>query len=240
MRWLALASCMSRCACTSIARGRSAIDAVSIVGNRAVSSDDLEAKIATAPTPKPLGLFRASSSITASTTRRPRHERSRPRCARPRHAGRARGAPVASFARSISTRRRARGSVSARPLRQRIGDVSLAMKLDVPSLHVTLVTLPEETQRSLTLSSDPPHTQRRDRRAPRLRRHGRPDAVDGQRGRSTRRWLSSRTSTSRRASTRPARPHGLRSRCKSRTRSGRKWRTCSGCRRRAPRRTARG
>ena len=58
MNRLALALCTSTLACTSIPRGQSAVDAVSIVGNRHVDDDDVEAKLATAPTPKFMGLFR--------------------------------------------------------------------------------------------------------------------------------------------------------------------------------------
>src|SRR5204863_3478693 len=45
-------------ACSSIPPGRSSVDDVSIRGARKVNEDDIEEKIATAPTPKFLGLFR--------------------------------------------------------------------------------------------------------------------------------------------------------------------------------------
>ena len=43
--------------CASIPRGAAAVDAVSLEGNRALSSSDIEEKMATAPSPKFLGLF---------------------------------------------------------------------------------------------------------------------------------------------------------------------------------------
>lgn len=45
-------------ACTRIPRGRSAVDRVEVVGNEAIDEDDIKEKIATAETPKFLGLFR--------------------------------------------------------------------------------------------------------------------------------------------------------------------------------------
>jgi outer membrane protein insertion porin family/translocation and assembly module TamA len=49
---------MALCACSSIPKGRSAVDAVSVEGASAVDGSDVEEKIATAPSPKFLGLFR--------------------------------------------------------------------------------------------------------------------------------------------------------------------------------------
>src|SRR5947207_982251 len=45
-------------ACASIPRGRSAVDDVKVRGARRVEASDVEDKIATAPSPKFLGLFR--------------------------------------------------------------------------------------------------------------------------------------------------------------------------------------
>jgi outer membrane protein insertion porin family/translocation and assembly module TamA len=45
-------------ACSSIPRGRSSVDAVSVVGAEQVSESDVEEKIATTPSPKFFGLFR--------------------------------------------------------------------------------------------------------------------------------------------------------------------------------------
>src|SRR5258708_856761 len=45
-------------ACSSIPKGRSSVDAVSVVGAREVGESDIEEKIATVPSPKFLMLFR--------------------------------------------------------------------------------------------------------------------------------------------------------------------------------------
>src|SRR5580692_6249701 len=44
--------------CASIPKGTAAIDGVSVQGNDALSGSDIEDKLATAPSPKFLGLFR--------------------------------------------------------------------------------------------------------------------------------------------------------------------------------------
>src|SRR5260221_12626322 len=44
--------------CSRVPAGRSAVDAVRVDGTRTIDRDDLEEKLATAPTPKFLGLFR--------------------------------------------------------------------------------------------------------------------------------------------------------------------------------------
>lgn len=44
--------------CASIPKGAAAVDAVRVQGNKALSSSEVEAKLATAPSPKFLGLFR--------------------------------------------------------------------------------------------------------------------------------------------------------------------------------------
>ncbi len=57
-KWLILALMLSAAACTRIPRGQTAVDAVDVIGNHAVDDDDIEAKLATAATPKFMGLFR--------------------------------------------------------------------------------------------------------------------------------------------------------------------------------------
>lgn len=59
MKWPVLALLFPwMVACTHLPRGQTAVDAVDVVGNRVVDDDDIEAKLATAPTPKFMGLFR--------------------------------------------------------------------------------------------------------------------------------------------------------------------------------------
>ncbi|HEY1956375.1 MAG TPA: POTRA domain-containing protein [Polyangiaceae bacterium] len=58
MKWFVLAILISCTACTRIPRGQTAVDAVDVVGNHAIDDGDLESKLATAPTPKFMGLFR--------------------------------------------------------------------------------------------------------------------------------------------------------------------------------------
>lgn len=56
-RWLMLVTIVASCACASIPKGRSAVDAVEVKGAEQVSSSDVEEKLATAPSSKFLGLF---------------------------------------------------------------------------------------------------------------------------------------------------------------------------------------
>jgi hypothetical protein len=44
-------------ACTSVPRGRSAVDSVKLKGNASLDSDELKEKLATAVSPRFLGLF---------------------------------------------------------------------------------------------------------------------------------------------------------------------------------------
>ena len=44
--------------CSSIPRGAVSVDSISVEGNKAIASADVEEKLATAPSPKFLGLFR--------------------------------------------------------------------------------------------------------------------------------------------------------------------------------------
>ncbi len=58
MKWLVLALFVLTTACTRIPRGQTAVDHVDIVGNSRIGDGDIEDKIATAATPKFMGVFR--------------------------------------------------------------------------------------------------------------------------------------------------------------------------------------
>lgn len=58
MKWLVLALFVVTTACTRIPRGQTAVDRVDVVGNSHLDDDDIEDKIATAATPKFMGVFR--------------------------------------------------------------------------------------------------------------------------------------------------------------------------------------